>query len=146
MIFVLYRLLPNSWHTFSPDAGICSPMGTRVSVFRGKKIKKNSSKELKQHSLPTPKTPNNVTLPKFNMIFRQEAQWEAQELISSSILVFLGSRSGEFALFPVSGFSSQRSLRSLLWGIPFVLTTSALCRLLPWPGVFAWFWFSFSFT
>lgn len=50
-----YRLLPNSWHTFSRD-GTYSPMGA-WTVFMGKKIKRNNSKELKQHSLHLPKNP-----------------------------------------------------------------------------------------
>lgn len=78
-VLVPHRLLPNSRHTFSPV--ICSPMGTQVSVFRGKKIKRNNSKELKQDSLlSSPRQPN---LLKFNRIFRQETQWEAQELLYS---------------------------------------------------------------
>lgn len=97
MIFVPYRLLPNSWHTFSPDAGICSPMGTRVSVFRGKKIKKNNSKELKQHSLPTPKTPNNVTLPKWSLDRKHSGKHK-----SSSAPLFLSSWAGEVENLPFS--------------------------------------------
>lgn len=89
---------------------------------------------------PPPKAQTTQPSPNSTWSLDRETQWEAQELISSSILVLLGWRSGEFALFPVSGFSSQSEpCSALLWGISFALTTSALCRLLAWPGVFAWF-------
>lgn len=55
----------NSWHTFSPDARICSPTGTQVSrVFKGLRIKRNNSK--KTETTPPPpkrKTPNNPVPP-----------------------------------------------------------------------------------
>lgn len=102
----------NSWHTFSPDARICSPTGTQVSrVFKGLRIKRNNSKKTETTPPPPKEKPQTTQSPQIQQdvyLGNTVRSTRAHQLLYSCLV---GLEKWRICPFPwewdVSGFSSQ---------------------------------------